>query len=42
MYGYEHQTTIKSHRWEHLQPIKANMMNLRNDRLFMIFTAIDN
>ena len=43
MYGYEHQSHIKSHRWEHWEEgRRTSKLNLRPERKFKMATAINN
>ena len=42
-YGYEHQHSMKSHRWEHWrEPIKTSMLHLKDHRRFKMGTAVNN
>ena len=42
MYGYEHQTHTKSHRWEHWEEgIKTSKLNLKPARKFIMGTAVN-
>ena len=43
LYGYEHQTHTKSHRWEHwVELSRSRKLNLRADRKFKMGTALTN
>ena len=43
VYGYEHQTHVKSHRWEHwAEQGRARKLNLRAERKFKMGTALTN
>ena len=42
VYGYEHQTHLKTHRWEHWEEAsRSNKLNLKPDRKFKMGTALN-